>query len=66
MLSQFNMNVINHLLPAKYDTNPTLAMIFYDKFNDIIFIIMIRYILAFYLYIGISEALCYIRLYKYA
>ena len=43
------MNVINHLLPAKYDIHPALEMsfFFYDKFNNIIFIIMIRYILAF-------------------
>ena len=42
------MNVINHLLPAKYYIYPTLEISFlYDKFNNIIFIIMIRYILAF-------------------
>ena len=51
MLSQFNMNVINHLLPAKYDIHPTLEMSFfliiYNILNNIIFIIMIRCILAF-------------------
>ena len=42
------MNVINHLLPAKYYIYPTLEISFLcDKFNNIIFIIMIRYILAF-------------------
>ena len=39
---------MNHLLPAKYDIHPTLEMsFFYDKFNNIISIIMIKYILAF-------------------
>ena len=64
MLCQFNMNVINHLLPAKYDIHHAIEMsFFYDKFNNIIFIIMIRYILAFiYMFVYQKHYVTYVSI----